>query len=262
MIDHPLVSIVVPTYNVESYIAATITSVLRQTYGSFELLLIDDCSTDTTVDIINSFTDPRIRLIRNARNSGAGITRTTGLQMAKGRYIALLDSDDLWYPEKLTMQISFMQQTGAAATYTRYDIIDDLGNVYMDSGSLPSTVNYQRLLRHCYIRTSSLVYDASAVGRDITFADIKRRQDYVFFLDILKRIGEAKLVDHITCSYRIHSRSVSSSKFKNIPYQWAAYRHCQGLSLPHCTLLMGNWFLRSGFVVIKRKATAKMNALG
>ena len=249
----PLVSIVMPTYNVSDFIEEAIISVLSQSYDNIELILVDDCSSDDTIEKISSFDDKRIILLQNEINLGPGVTRTRGLRAAKGDFIALLDADDRWYPDKLSAQVKFMQSTGAAVTYTRYDLIDEFGKTYMNSGALPEVATYHKLLRHCFIRTSSVVFDVKKTGRDVAFADIKKRQDFVFFLSLLKRVGEARLVDEMSCSYRIHAGSVSSSKLRNIRFQWAAYREHEKLNLTYCIYLMSHWFLRSGVLVLIRK---------
>ena len=249
-----MVSIVSPTYNVSDYIEETIQSVLSQTYENFELVLVDDRSTDDTVEKITQFIDPRIRLVRNETNSGAGWSRTNGLRAAKGEFIALLDSDDRWYPDKLQKQMDYMRKTGAAMTYTFYDLIDENGKTVMKVNRLPEKATYHSLLRNCFIRTSTVIFDLTKTGRDVAFPEIRKRQDFIFFLALLKRVGEARLVDDIACSYRIVPGSVSSSKFKNIRFQWAAYRKYEKLSLIYCWFLMISWFFRSGLIALVRKS--------
>ncbi len=249
---HPTVSVVIPTYNASPYVVETIGSVLNQTFSDFEIIVIDDHSSDNTVELVLSVKDDRIKLIVNSENSGAGATRTRGLRAAKGRYVALLDADDLWAPFKLAQQIEHMAANGHAITYTGYDLIDSKGTKFADSGRLPRSASYNKLLSHCFIRTSSLVYDADIIGRDVTFPNIRKRQDFLFFLALLKRAGPAYLVDQASCSYRIHSDGISSKKFANVPYQWAAYREHERLGLLRCVALMGQWFIRSGLVVTSR----------
>ena len=252
----PLVSIVTPMYNIETFIEHTINSVLNQTYHNFELILVDDCSTDNTLEIVKGFSDDRIQLLINVENQGAGRSRNKGLSAAKGDYIAYLDADDIWHPEKLEKQIKFAKKTGAAIIYTKYDIIDSTGKVYAESGDIPVKATYHQLLRHCFIRTSSLIYDVEKCGGKVFFPDILKRQDFLMFLNLIKRFGYANLLDEITCSYRLHPNGISANKRSLIPYQWAAYRHEEKLPLPYCLFLMMNWFIRSGKVTIERKLSS------
>lgn len=249
----PAVSIVVPMYNLSLYVRDAVQSVLDQTYSDYEIILIDDCSTDDTVAIAKSIEDPRIILLENSQNSGAGESRNAGVRAARGRYIAFLDGDDLWYPGKLQGQMAFMEETGAAVVYTRYDVVDQNGKVYADSGRLPAKATYHRLLRHCFIRTSSLIFDVEKLGRKVYFPKIRKRQDFIFFLELIKLAGKADLLDLNTCSYRLHPGGISARKFDNIPYQWAAYRKEEKLSVAYSTFLMANWFARAGKVVLQRK---------
>ncbi|MCA1200122.1 glycosyltransferase family 2 protein [Sphingomonas sp. R647] len=248
-----LVSVIVPTYNVQDYILSTITSVLSQTYKNVEVLCIDDCSSDATVAIIKSIDDCRVKLSTSDANQGAGRSRSRGLELARGRYIAFLDSDDLWYPDKIAQQIAALQSSGAAAAYSYYDIMDESGVVYDCENDLPELVTYRSLLAHCYIRTSSFIYDVEKVGADIRFVNARKRQDYLFFLEVLRRVGQAILVPTVTCSYRIHPGSVSSNKLRNIPYQWSVYRRYENLSLARSLYQIAHWFVRSGNIVLRRK---------
>jgi len=250
----PLVSVVIPTYNAAAFIERTLVSVINQTYPNLEIICVDDCSTDDTVSLIKAINDTRIRVIENDVNSGAGHTRSKGLRAATGRYIALLDSDDIWHPTKISHQVELMDKSSSSAVYTQYNIIDEHDRVYDTVKHLPGSVDYKMMLRHCYIRTSSLLYDAEAVGRDIQFVDARKRQDYLFFLEMLRRIPSAILLPEVACSYRVHSGGISSRKIQNVPYQWNVYRRYERFGLVKSLMLMASWFIRSGHIVIRRKA--------
>lgn len=250
----PLVSIVAPMYNLEEFIYETITSVLNQTYSNFELILVDDRSQDNTVNVVRNFDDNRIKLILNEKNIGAGETRNIGIRESKGDFIAFLDADDLWYPEKLEKQISFMRETGSLVCYTKYDVIDKNSFVYAGCGHIPKRATYHKILRRNYIRTSSLVYDISGVGGKVYFPKIRKRQDMLLFLDLIKRAGKADLLPEVTCSYRMHPGGISAKKRSLLPYQWAAYRYEEKLPIFYCVFLMTAWFVLAGSATLNRKA--------
>ncbi|KEQ02225.1 glycosyltransferase family 2 protein [Pseudorhizobium pelagicum] len=260
--ESDLVSIIVPTYNSESFIYDSIASVLSQTYSDFELIIVDDDSSDDTISIIRSFDDPRIRLERNESNCGPAETRNTGLKLAIGRYIAFLDSDDLWAEDKLEKQIAFMKAKNVAFIYTRYVLIDEHGVRFGDSGPLSPSVTYRSLLPHCIIRTSSVVYDSYSTAGKIYFPPLRKRQDFGLFLRLLSVCHEAHLLDEELCSYRIRKNSVSSNKLKNIPYNWDLYRNVEKLSLASSVYYISRWFLNSAFVNIKRQYVRRSNLLG
>ncbi|AZV79334.1 glycosyltransferase family 2 protein [Parasedimentitalea marina] len=253
MPDQPFVSIVAPMYNLDSFIAETIQSVLSQTYTNFELILVDDCSSDETLARVQSFRDSRIKLILNEENKGAGETRNVGIRAARGNLIAFLDADDLWYPNKLMSQLAFMDRTGSAVCYTLYDVINAQGVVYADCGYVPKKATYHQILRRNFIRTSSLIFNVDKVGGKVYFPKIRKRQDMLLFLDLIKRVGQANLLDEVTCSYRLHSGGISANKKSVIPYQWAAYRHEEKLSLPYSAVLMSAWFVLAGYATLRRR---------
>ena len=143
-----LVSVIMPSYNTGEYIAASIESVLAQTYPNWELLIVDDCSTDSTVEVIRRYQDPRIILLKNKTNSGAALSRNYALREAKGRWIAFLDSDDTWEPEKLEKQLRFMQENGYAFTFTDYRIcLNGEWMPYINTG--PDVVNKRKMYNYC-----------------------------------------------------------------------------------------------------------------
>ncbi len=247
-LDQPLVSVVIPMHNSSAHIAKTVQSVLNQTYQNLQIVAVDDASGDDTLDIVSAIDDPRLEIIRLDTNGGAGNARNIGIDAATGRFLALLDSDDLWYPEKIEKQLEFMRSSGATMCYTRHDLIDAKNRLIGKSGPMAHCVDYEGLLRHCFIRTSSLVIDTSALHAPVYFPLIRRRQDFVFFLRLLKVLGRAQLLNRSLCSYRLHSGSVSSNKFKVIPFQWNVYRSQEGLSLARSSRLMVGWFLKAGMV--------------
>lgn len=168
-----LVSIIMPSYNTEKYIKKSIASVIKQTYQNWELIIVDDCSTDNTDDIIKKFDDVRIRYIKNKRNFGAAISRNRALRLAKGRWIAFLDSDDLWKVQKLEKQLKFMKDYGYSFTFTDYRTqLNGKWLPYINSG--PSIVTRRKLYNYCYIFTSTVIYDREKIGL-IQIENIKKK---------------------------------------------------------------------------------------
>ena len=210
-------------YNSAEYIAETIKSVIAQTYKEWELIIIDDCSTDDTEKIVNTFLfDERIKLIKNKKNSGAAVSRNRGLQLAKGKWIAFLDSDDVWLPKKLEKQIDFMNNHGYKFSFTDYRIcLNGSWNPFVYIG--PNVVTRRKFFDYCFVFTSTVMYDRNFVGL-IQIVDIKKNNDYAMWLEISKKTPCYRLPECL--SYYIkHDNSISSgSKFKLIKYHYILYK--------------------------------------
>lgn len=220
--EDDLVSVIMPSYNVEKYITASIKSVLAQTYKNLELIIVDDCSTDKTVEIIKSFNDERIRLFINDKNQGAALSRNRALREAKGKYIAFLDADDIWDLVKLEEQIQFMKKNNYAFTYTDYriEINGELENVIRTG---PKKVTYHRLKNYCYFSTITVIYDKDVVGL-IQTKDIKKNNDYALWFHALKKC-DAYRYPFIRSYYIKHDDSISGgNKFKLIKHYYLLYR--------------------------------------
>ncbi|SIS38176.1 Glycosyltransferase involved in cell wall bisynthesis [Zobellia uliginosa] len=226
-----MVSIITPVYNSEKYITHCIESVLAQTYGNWEHILVDDCSTDKSIAIISEYAknDTRIRLLQLESNSGAGIARNTAIEAAKGRYIAFLDSDDAWLPQKLKTQVSFMQDNNYYFTYTAYDKMNELGESLNQPVNVKSKTTYHSALFKNPIGCLTAMYDVDFFGKQY-MPEIRKRQDYALWLKLLKKT-DAYGLDKILSTYRIGNESISSNKFKLIKYEWRIYREVEGLSL-------------------------------
>ncbi len=202
-----LVSIIMPTYNCGQYIAESIQSVLSQTYSNWELLIIDDCSTDNTRYVVSSFKDPRIHYQCNHKNSGAAISRNTALRMAKGKYIAFLDSDDLWSPNKLERQIAYMQENKYAFTYHEYSEIDENSKPI---GVLISGKKHVRpfdMWTCCWPGCLSVMYDANVIGQ-IQIPDIKKNNDSAMWLQIVQK-ADCYLLPESLAKYRRRKDSIT-----------------------------------------------------
>ena len=195
-----LVSIIMPTYNCGRFIRESINSVFSQTYRNWELLIVDDCSTDETESIVCTYNDPRIRYIRNEQNIGAALTRNRALREAKGRYIAFLDSDDLWMPEKLEKQIAFMETNGYAFTYTHYQEIDEASNPTGVMIYGPLHITKKGMYAFCWPGCLTVMYDVSKIGL-IQIEDIQKNNDYAIWLKICKK-ADCYLLPEMLAKYR------------------------------------------------------------
>ncbi|WP_335920953.1 glycosyltransferase family 2 protein [Shewanella algae] len=225
----PLVSIIMPSYNAEKTIAQSIESVLQQSYTNWELLITDDNSSDNTVSILNEYVakNSRIKLFKNAQNLGAGGSRNRSIKEAKGRYIAFLDSDDLWLEHKLAVQIDYMQKNNTALSYTWYRKFGDEGNGGFVKPKL--TVTYQQLLYSNIIGCLTAVYDTELLGKRY-MPLIRKRQDMGLWLNILKDVDMAHGIPEILAKYRVDS-GMTQNKLNILKWQWNFYREVVGLGV-------------------------------
>lgn len=218
-------------YNAERFISATIESVIAQSYVNWEMIIVDDSSTDRSVQVAYEYAsrDSRIQVVELDENSGAAVARNTGIEKATGRYIAFLDSDDLWKPLKLEKQVAFMQQSGTAFSYSAYDVLDNTGQTKAKFVA-PETLTYTDLLKTNSIGCLTAMYDTERLGK-VFMPLVRRRQDLGLWLKILKRVPEAKGLDEALAQYRVHSDSMSADKWKSAQAQWKIYRQVEELSL-------------------------------
>jgi glycosyltransferase involved in cell wall biosynthesis len=228
-INLPLISIITPVYNCAPYIQETIDSICSQTYSNWELILVDDCSTDSSCEIIqeNYLHDQRIQLIHNRVNEGAAVSRNNGITASKGRFICFLDSDDLWKPKKLEHQLTFQMDHSFAFTYTSYERLKDQVIV----GTIPAKpqVDYYDLLKTCSVGCSTVMIDTDLTGKP-QFPLIRKRQDYALWLKLLKTIDHAHGLPETLTTYRVRNDSISSNKFKAASFQWHVYYRVEKLS--------------------------------
>ncbi|WP_283786878.1 glycosyltransferase family 2 protein [Bermanella sp. WJH001] len=226
-----LVTVVTPSYKAERYLAHTIESVIAQTYPHWEMLLVDDSSPDNSNKLIESYAerDNRIKLVKLKENSGAAVARNKAIELAKGRYISFLDSDDTWLPTKLEQQVGYMQKNGIAFSYSAYEKVDELGVVIGKVG-VPEKVGYSDLLKVCSIGCLTAIYDTSMLGK-VYMPLIRKRQDLGLWLRILKTIPFAYATPGVLAQYRIRSDSISANKKVAAQYTWKLYREVEGLNL-------------------------------
>jgi len=230
--NQELVSIITANYNCEKFIDDTINSVLNQTYQNWEMIIVDDVSSDNSVEIIEKYVkkDKRIKLIQLKENSGAAVARNTAIKASKGRFIAFLDSDDLWTDNKLEKQISFMLDKGYDFTYTNYDLIDENNVRYGKTFEAQKEATYTGLLKTCTIGCLTAIYDTKTMGK-IYMPLIRKRQDYGLWLKILKKIEKAYLYNESLAVYRTRNNSISSNKISVSKFQWKIYREVEKLNL-------------------------------
>lgn len=224
-----LVSIIMPSYNTASFIAESIQSVLAQSYKDWELIIVDDCSPDNTDDVVRPYlSDERIKYLKNEKNSGAAVSRNRALREAKGKWIAFLDSDDLWMPDKLSKQIRFMEKNGYCFSYTNYSEIDteDHSNGITVTG--PKKITKTGFFNYCWPGCLTVMYDAEAVGL-IQIADIKKNNDYAMWLKVCRKADCYLLDEELALYRRGRTGSVSTHSVKTmIGWHYKLYRDAEG----------------------------------
>lgn len=237
-----LVSIVMPAYNCSAYIGETIESVLKQSYPYWELIIVDDCSSDNTRDIVLQYMkeNARIRYFLLEKRSGVVAARTKATDEARGKYIAFLDSDDLWYPEKLKKQICFMQENGYAFTCTSYEKVNEKGEPLRKIIHSVPKADYNRVLLDCPIGNSTVIYDTEKLGK-CRGPNIKRRNDYALWLRILHREPYVYGLPDILMQYRVRAGSISSKKIPLIRYHWILYRDIEKLGIFRSLFHIAYW---------------------
>ncbi|UOB63772.1 glycosyltransferase family 2 protein, partial [Bacillus thuringiensis] len=230
--NQSLVSIIIPSYNASSFIKETIQSVQSQTYTNWEMIIIDDVSKDNTCELIKEEIkkDNRIRLIELQKNCGAAIARNTGINNARGKYVAFLDSDDLWLPEKLEKQLTFMQNNDVAFSFTGYQIMNQDGTLTDKIVHVPEKINYNGLLKNTIIGCLTVMLDIEKLGK-VQMPNIRTRQDTATWLKILRQGHYAYGLDEVLSKYRKVENSISSKKFKMAKMNWKLYREIEGLSI-------------------------------
>lgn len=236
------VSIITPAYNCEQFISKTIESVLSQTYPHWEMIVVNDCSSDTTGQIAQKYAsyDKRIKYIKLEYNSGAAVARNVAMSMAKGQYIAFLDSDDLWLPDKLSTQIKFMQDNNYKFSCTDYEQIDESGNPLGKIIKCREKADYNRVLLDCPIGNSTVMYDVSQLGK-FEIPDIRKRNDDALWLKMLKKEKYIYGLSQVLTQYRIRKDSISANKLKLVKYHWTLYRKIEKLNIIRSLFYIIHW---------------------
>jgi teichuronic acid biosynthesis glycosyltransferase TuaG len=241
----PLVSIITPSWNVERLIGETIESVQAQTFADWELLIADDRSTDKTAAVVESYAakDPRINLIRQPRNGGPALARQAAIEKAQGRFIAFLDSDDLWLPAKLERQIAFARDHRAALSFTAFRRIDETGSTTGRLIPVPDTLTYDQLLKNTSIATLTALVD-----RDVTGSIAMKSEpydDFCLWLSILKPGRVAYGLNEDLARYRVRGSSVSSRPLRSAGWVWHIYRNVERLPLIKSAWCFAHWSARA-----------------
>ncbi len=231
MDSEPLVSIITPVYNRSATLNANIESVMSQTYSNWEMILVDDCSIDDSVKIIEGFSklDERIKLIQLTENSGAAVARNKAIEMAAGRFIAFLDSDDLWKSNKLKTQVEFALKSKVALTHTAYEWMDGDGKSMGKIIRAPKQLDYKAMLKSNYIGCLTAMYDTEIIGEKVYMPEVEKRQDYALWLRILRAGHSALFIDESLAFYRVGHDSLSSNKMETILYYYKILREIEGI---------------------------------
>lgn len=244
-----MVSIITPVYNGEKYIRETIDSVLRQNYSNWEMLVVDDGSKDNSALIVEEYAekDARIKLLRQP-NAGSASARNNGIRHAEGRYIALLDADDLWEPCFLESQLALLKAKNAIVVYASYHRIDEKSEIFLIPYRVKPFVTYKQMRRKNYIACLTGLYDTSKYGKIYLREELKSiRDDYAYWLDIVKLSGIAYGNPEILARYRVMRSSTTGNKRKLIKHQFLFYYKYQNLNLLRSLLYTIYWGI-SGYI--------------
>ena len=253
-----LVSIITPAFNSEKFITETIMSVLHQTYQDWEMIIVDDCSTDKTAEIIRSFQvkESRIIYLTNEINKGAAFSRNLALKNAKGKWIAFLDSDDVWHPEKLEKQIKFMTENNYHFSYTNYSEIDKNSNEKGVILTGPKIITRHKMLAYCWPGCLTVIYDAEFVGL-IQTIDIRINEEYALWINVSKKT-DCYLLDENLAKYRRHSNSLShQSYFKLIKWHYLMFRKLDNNVVASLFLTAGNIIFGVYKKIVYRRKVSK-----
>ncbi|AXF56522.1 glycosyltransferase family 2 protein [Salicibibacter kimchii] len=227
----PLISIITPSYNSETYLPDAIRSVQAQTYTNWEMIITDDCSSDNTVVAIQPFLeDDRITLIRLSENSGPGVARNTSIEAANGRFLAFLDADDQWLPEKLDKQLRFMQEGQIAFSFTPYRKVKKDGTDTGTIVSIPERIEYKKLLKQNVIGCLTVMLDRQMIG-EVKMNPMRTRQDFALWLHLCRSGWTAYGLQEVLAKYRVVEHSISSNKLTMAKNNWRMYRDIEQLSL-------------------------------
>jgi teichuronic acid biosynthesis glycosyltransferase TuaG len=257
MEDKPLVSVIMPMYNSEEFIQQAISSVQDQSYSHWELIIIDDASTDNSLEIATNLQkkDPRIKLLQNTTNLGTGVSRNIGIEKAEGHFIAFLDADDLWLAEKLKHQLAFLYKYDLPLTFSSYYLIgEDGANLNKKVQALP-VLTYDKLQKSNYVGNLTGIYSVNKLGK-VYCPPIRKRQDWGLWLSILKEVNSTRGMHEPLAKYRIRKESISNNKFDLLKYNYRIYNQVLNYGALHSFLKMGEFLWEHFF--IKRQQVKKV----
>ena len=239
-----MVSIICAAYNCAKYLPKTIESVQTQVYQNWELIVVNDCSTDSTLEVAEAYAekDKRVKVISNPENVGPAKTRNNGIKAAEGKYLAFLDGDDFWEPDFISTSIDFLKSEGQVFCFASYYRVDEVLDPLYEPFIVPEKVNYESILRTCPISCLTAFIDIEQTGK-YYMPDIEKRQDYGLWLNILKDVDFAYGIKKPLATYRIRKGSVSRNKWKAMYYVWKVYRDVEKINLFKSMYLLGVYAL-------------------
>ncbi len=246
-----MVSIIVPVYRAQAYIAETIAMVRKQTYHDWELILVDDASPDDSAKLIQEMIDEkstetkRIRLIRKEKNEGAAKARNTGIALAQGRYIAFLDADDIWFPDKLEKELAFMKQKHAGFAFTAYEFGDENAKGTGKTVTVPEQLTYRKALSRTVIFTTTVIFDTKVIPKELIRMPEVESEDTATWWKILRAGYTAYGLNEVLAIYRRPEKSLSSNKFIAMKRIWNLYRKEEKLTLPDSVFCFCLWAIRA-----------------
>lgn len=247
-------SIIIPMHNGEKYIEETILSVVNQTYSNWELLLVDDCSTDNTLKVVRDVIEKveqnpdkkgKIHVIPMEKNGGAAVARNTGLAKSVGRYVTYLDADDLWVPEKLEKQLAQVEEKGIAFSFTGYEFADEDGKGTGKIVRVPETITYKQALQNTTIFTSTVMFDTEQIPREELAMPVMKSEDTALWFKLLRQGYLAYGLDENLVAYRRAGKSLSSNKLEALRRIWNLYRKAEHLSIPYSMYNFFFWAVRA-----------------
>ncbi len=250
-----LISIITPSYNSEQFIAETIASVQAQTYNNWEMIIVDDASSDTTQQIIEKHAqqDSRIKYHFLTENSGAAVARNKATELAKGAFVAFLDADDLWMPQKLEKQLVFMNQHSAAVCFSSYDMIDEQGETLYKRVVALKELSYDKQLVSNYVGNLTGIYNVEKLGK-LFSPNIRKRQDWALWLKSIEKAGMAYGIKEPLAYYRVRTGSMSSNKLNLLKHNYIFYRKALNFGVfKSCLYLIR--FLIEHFLVKSKQIT-------
>lgn len=229
MKDYGLVSVIMPAYNSEAFISEAIRSVIDQTYPNWELFVIDDASSDSTLKIIQDYSgkDDRIHILKNSSNKGTHKTRNKGIEAANGDFMAFLDADDQWKPEKLQKQLEIISREDIAACFSSYDLISENGKSLNKKVEALPVLTYEKLLKANYVGNLTGIYNVKVLGK-IYCPEIRKRQDWALWLKVIEEGGPMEGIKDSLAIYRIRKNSISNNKFEMLKYNFLVYNQVLG----------------------------------
>lgn len=251
--NYGLISVIMPNYNGEKYLAEAISSVLAQSYKNLELIIVDDCSSDKSLEVARSFSDERVKVFRNEKNCGAAVSRNAAIKKASGKWLAFLDGDDIWNENKLLLQLGFMQNESAAFSFTDYYVKSTSKKELALYSPAKCAYGYKEILKHNAIGCSTVILNREVLGEVYMPENAILREDFACWLEILKTgVNAVKFSEPLT-TYRVSGGSVSANKLKMAKYQWNVYKNVEKLGFFASVYYLACWAVNGVFKYKRKK---------